>query len=214
MNRRDALTRVAYLMGGVVSVPTMVAVLDGCKSNSTSAGSVFSFSKDYQILVTEIAEIIIPKTDTPGAKEAGVGPFIELMLKDCYTEMQQKHFVAGLDEVEIESKKLGSNFLKLAAEKQIEVIKLMQAKSKEEAKLNDDKKAKQIDSESGLAKEEQEKKDAVEIPVPFFKLMKELTLFGYFTSEPGATKALDFVAIPGRYDACIKMKPGQKAYAI
>jgi hypothetical protein len=50
--------------------------------------------------------------------------------------------------------------------------------------------------------------------VPFFKLVKELTLLGYFTSEPGATLALDYVPVPGRYDGCIDLKPGQKAWAM
>ena len=49
---------------------------------------------------------------------------------------------------------------------------------------------------------------------PFWRLLKELTLFGYFTSEQGATQALEYVPIPGRYDACIPLKPGQKAYAL
>ena len=49
---------------------------------------------------------------------------------------------------------------------------------------------------------------------PFWRLMKELTLFGYFTSEQGATQALDYVPIPGRYEGCIPLKPGQKAYAL
>ena len=210
MKRRDALQRVALMMGGVVSAPTLVAILDGCKSNTSTTASGFSFTKDYQALVSEIAEVIIPKTDTPGAKDAGVGPFIELMLRDCYTEEQQIHFVKGLDTVETESNKLGSKFVALPADKKTEVLKIMIEKAKLEDDAND--KAKQVDSESGLVKENTSKK--VEPPVPFFKLMKELTVFGFFTSEPGATQTVDFVPIPGRYEGCIKMNPGQKAYAI
>jgi hypothetical protein len=200
-------------MGGVISIPSVVAGLNSCKS-STSDAIGFNLSKDYQTLLAELTEIIIPKTETPGAKEAGVGEFIELMLKDCYSEVQQKHFVAGLDDVETEAKKLGNGFMELTNDKKIEVVKIMQEKAKAEADANEEKKAKQIDSESGLVKEDQKKKDQVEIPVPFFRILKELTLFGYFTSEPGATQALDFVPIPGRYDGCIKLEPGQKAYAI
>lgn len=213
MNRRNALQKVALMMGGVVSAPTLIAVLEGCKSPASHASN-FSFTKEYQTLVAELAEVIIPTTDTPGAKEANVGPFIEKMLKDCYSELQQKHFIAGLADLEVESKKLGGDFVSLAADKKIEVVKLMQAKAKTEAETNNDKKVKQVDTESGLVKENQKKKDEAEVPVPFFNLAKELTVFGYFTSEIGATQALDFVPIPGRYDACIKLEPGQKAYAI
>jgi hypothetical protein len=212
LKRRDALQRVALMMGGVVSAPTMIAILNGCKaSGDATSGAAFSLTKDLQALVSEIAEVIIPKTDTPGAKDAGVGPFIEMMLKDCYTEAQQQHFIKGLEDVEAESKKLGSGFIALAADKKNQVIATMRDKAKAEAESTK-KEAKQVDTESGLTKENTSKK--VEPPVPFFNLMKELTVFGFFTSEPGATKTLDFVPIPGRYDGCIKMEPGQKAYAI
>jgi hypothetical protein len=88
LNRRDAIQRVALLMGTALSAPTMIAMLDGCKS-STSTNSNFAFDADFKSLVAEIADVIIPKTDTPGAKDVGVGPFIELVLKDCYST---KHF--------------------------------------------------------------------------------------------------------------------------
>ncbi|MBP6619999.1 MAG: gluconate 2-dehydrogenase subunit 3 family protein [Leadbetterella sp.] len=212
MKRRDALQRVALMMGGVVSAPTMIAILNGCKASGDAAsGAAFSLTKDLQALVSEIAEVIIPKTDTPGAKDAGVGPFIEMMLKDCYTEAQQQHFIKGLEDVETEAKKLGSGFVALTADKKIQVIATMRDKAKSENE-NVEKKAKEVDTESGLTKQNTSKK--VEPPVPFFNLMKELTVFGFFTSEPGATQTLDFVPIPGRYDGCIKMQSGQKAYAI
>ena len=57
-------------------------------------------------------------------------------------------------------------------------------------------------------------KEYTEAGVPFFRLIKELTLLGYFTSEQGATQALEYVAVPGRYDGCVDLKPGQKAWAM
>lgn len=208
------MQRVAWMMGGAISAPSLVAMIQGC-STGPSAGSPFTLSADYQTLVAELAEVIIPKTDTPGAKEAEVGSIIEVMLKDCYSTIQQEHFVKGLEDLELEAKKLGGKFVDLSADQKVEVVKIMAQKAKDEASQNDVKeKAKQVDTESGLTKEDQKKKEEVEIPVPFFRIMKELTLFGYFTSEPGATQALDFVPVPGRYDGCMKMEPGQKAYAL
>jgi hypothetical protein len=213
LNRRDALQRVSLMLGGAISIPTIAAILDGCKSSSDAASANFALSADYKTLLSELAEVIIPKTDTPGAKEAGVGPFIEKMLKDCYSSVQQEHFQKGLAEVETEAKKLGGSYVSLAADKKIEVMKTMRdiAKKESEAIVA---KAKQMDSESGLAKQEQKKKNEVEVPVPFFNLLRELTTFGYFTSEPGATKALNHVPIPGRFEGCIKITPETKAYAL
>jgi Gluconate 2-dehydrogenase subunit 3 len=209
LNRRNALQKVALMMGGVISAPTMVALLDSCKSTAESAGANFSLSTDYKALVAEIADVIIPKTSTPGAKEAGVGPFIETMLKDCYNEIQQKHFVKGLDSVVEEAEKVGGAFATLKPEQRIAVLKTMETKAKEEQATAD--KAKQIDPETGL-----EKKDAKapETPTPFFNIMKELTLFGYFTSEIGCKEALAYDPVPGPYKGCTKLEPGQKAWAL
>jgi Gluconate 2-dehydrogenase subunit 3 len=201
------------MLGGAISIPTMAAILDGCKTSTDAASANFALSADYKTLLAELAEVIIPKTDTPGAKEAGVGPFIEMMLKDCYSSIQQSHFQKGLEEVEAVSKKIGGSFVSLAADKKVEVMKTMRDLAKKESE-SIEAKAKQVDTESGLTKAEQKKKDEVEVPVPFFNILRELTTFGYFTSEPGCTKALNHVPIPGRYEGCIKITPETKAYAL
>lgn len=208
------MQRVAFLMGGALSAPTMIAMLEGCKSNTASeAATSFAFSADYKGLVAEIAEIIIPKTTTPGAKDAGVGPFIEMMLKDCYTATQQSHFAKGLDALEDASKKAngGKKFLESTSAQQTALLKSFETMSNDEAKKNAETK-KIVDAETGLAKESKGKVEAP--PTPFFKLMKELTLLGYFTSEVGAKQALVHVDVPGKYVGCVKMTPGQKAWAL
>lgn len=201
-------------MGGALSAPTMIAMLEGCKSNTaTEAATSFALSTDYKGLVAEIAEIIIPKTTTPGAKDAGVGPFVEMMLKDCYKPSQQEYFVKGLDALEEASKKDngGKKFLESTPEQQTALLKKFEAMSNEEAKKNETAK-KIVDAETGLAKETKGKEEAP--PVPFFKIMKELTLLGYFTSEVGCKESLAFVEVPGKYEGCVKMTPGQKAWAL
>ncbi len=208
------MQRVAYLMGGALSAPTMIAMLEGCKSNTaTEAATSFALSTDYKGLVAEIAEIILPKTTTPGAKDVGVGPFVEMMLKDCYKPSQQEHFIKGLDALEEASKKAngGKNFLESTPEQQTALLKSFEAMSNEEAKKNETAK-KVVDAETGLTKETKGKTEAP--PTPFFKLMKELTLLGYFTSEVGAKQALVHVDVPGSYVGCVKMTPGQKAWAL
>ena len=199
MKRRDALGRVALIMGGALSAPTMLAFLEGCKSASdTSSAMTFPFPAERKNLVSEIAEIIIPKTDTPGAKEAKVGEFIEMMLKDCYAAKDQESFNKGLSELE------KKDFLKATPAEQTKILTEMEASSKTELTKAGEEKKKY--TEAG--------KEYTDAGVPFFRLMKELTLIGYFTSEPGATLALDYVAVPGRYDGCIDLKPGQKTYAM
>ncbi|GGN02705.1 twin-arginine translocation pathway signal protein [Dyadobacter beijingensis] len=199
MKRRDALGRVALLMGGTLSAPTMLAFLEGCKSSTeTSSALTFPFTADRKALVSEVAEIIIPKTDTPGAKDAKVGEFIEMMLKDCYEAKDQESFNKGLAELE------KKDFLKATPEEQTKILKEMEASAKDEMTKAGEEKKKY--TEAG--------KEYSDAGVPFFRLVKELTLLGYFTSEPGATQALEYVAVPGRYDGCIDLKPGQKNWAM
>lgn len=199
MNRRDALARVALLMGGTLTAPTMIAFLDGCKtSNDTANAANFAFSTDQLNMVSEIAEIIIPKTDTPGAKDAKVGEFIQLMLKDCYYPKDQKSFMDGLAALE------EKDFMKASPEEQTALLTTAETEAGNELKRIGDERKKAKDA--GQTFEEP--------GVPFFRLMKELTLLGYFTSEQGAQQALEYVPVPGRYDGCIDLKPGQKAWAM
>jgi hypothetical protein len=199
MNRRNALARVALLMGGTLTAPTMIAFLDGCKtSNETANAASFAFSPDQLGMVSEIAEIIIPKTDTPGAKDAKVGEFIQLMLKDCYYPKDQKSFMNGLAKLE------EKDFMKATPEEQTSLLTTAETNAGTESKRIDGERKKTKDA--GQTFEEP--------GVPFFRLMKELTLLGYFTSEQGAQQALEYVSVPGRYDGCIDLKLGQKAWAM
>jgi hypothetical protein len=209
MNRRDALSRVALLMGGTLSAPTLLAFGEGTNTHQ-AAGADFGLNGTQRALVAEIAEHIIPKTTTPGAKEAGVGAFIELMLKDCYKAQEQQNFLEGLADVDAKAMKTYSKkFLETTSAEQViilkavekETIELMKSANVQQVKVGDN-----VDKEVISSKKMK--------GTPFWRLMKELTLFGYFTSEQGATKALDYVPIPGRYDGCIPLKPGQKAYAL
>jgi hypothetical protein len=201
MKRRDAMARVALLMGGTLSAPTMLAFLEGCKSSTetSSTSLTFPFSAEQKNLVSEVAEIIIPKTDTPGAKDAKVGEFIEKMLKECYAAKDQDSFEKGMKDLE------KKDFLKASPADQTKMLKELEASAKSDAAKSTAERKKYTEAGKEYTDDQ---------GVPFFKLVKELTLLGYFTSEPGATQALEYVAVPGRYDGCIDLKPGQKAWAM
>lgn len=207
MNRREAINRVALLMGGTISAPTLLAF--GNNPNRP-LGADFALNAAQRSLVLEIAEHILPRTSTPGAKDAGVGPFIELMLKDCYKDQEQQNFKDGLADVDDKAMKAyGKKFLETTSDQQVailkaaekETIELMKSASVQKVKVGDN-----VDKEEVTSKKLK--------GTPFWRLMKELTLFGYFTSEQGATKALNYVPIPGRYEGCIPYKKGDKAYAL
>lgn len=187
MNRRESVKRMALGMTGILSASTLGYVLNGCATQEQAA-PVGIFSGEQMTLIREMADLIIPKTDTPGALEAGVPEFVAMMVEECYPAEAQQEFKTGLDALAQRSKtEMGGDFADLAPEKKVEL----------------------------LTKVDQEAFDAREENKPhFFRTMKDLTVLGYFTSEPGTTQALNYVPVPGKYEGCIEYKPGDKAYAM
>src|SRR5690606_1564536 len=114
MDRREALKNVGFLLGGAITASTWAAVMTGCQR----PGNITSFSEEStQQLLAEIAETILPETDTPGAKAAGVGPFIAVMLQECYEEGDQKLVLDGLTDLNKRSREeFGDGFMDLSPE--------------------------------------------------------------------------------------------------
>lgn len=218
MNRRDALTRVAALMGSTLSAPTLLAVMEGCKTKMSKEAAAQTFTPDVMKLIGEVAETIIPKTKTPGAKEAGVADFVKVMLTDCYEENDRQAFFDGLAEVNAKSQEAHKKpFVDLKPEERISVFKKVEEEAFAERTRRDEEVKKEKERiKQGQEKETSEQKsEPAKKPSPiFYFTMKDLTLLGYFTSEAGATQALEYVPVPGRYEGCIDLKPGQKAWAI
>ncbi|NJN78154.1 MAG: gluconate 2-dehydrogenase subunit 3 family protein [Saprospiraceae bacterium] len=117
MNRREALRRVALLTGAAVSMPLAAAILQGCESETgseTGEGLKYLTQKQFDVL-NEFAERIIPKTDTPGAKDAGVANFIDKMLGEFYPAEDSKKFANGIDVFEADCEKTnGKSFTEMA----------------------------------------------------------------------------------------------------
>lgn len=187
MNRREALSSVALLLGGTVLGGQLFS-LAGCKSTPEMVNDLFN--SDDIAMMDEIAETIIPETKTPGAKAAKTGAFMALMVKDCYTPEHQQIFTAGLKTInESAQTQYKSSFMDLNAEQRKTMLTALDAEQKKY-------------SEDEANKEKPH----------YFKMMKQLTLLGFFTSEIGGTEVLKYVEVPGRYDACIPYKKGDVAY--
>lgn len=217
MNRRDALMRVATIAGVGMTLPGVMstALADRLENSATQralTGKPLFFTADQDATVAELADTIIPTTTTPGAKAAKVNEVIDIILKDCYKEDDQQRFLDGL----IQTNKLsqdayGKAFVGLDPTQRIDIMKKLEADDKQQRS--------QMTTAKAVAKVENSQAD-LQMPdtkkryTPFFSILKDLTLTGYFTSEIGATQALEYVAVPGRYDGCVTLKPGQKAWAI
>ncbi len=196
MNRRDALARVAVLMGGTVIGAEFF--LTGCSSpagTSDKAGETaatkFALSPTQLSMLDEVGETILPATKTPGAKAAKIGSFMLVMVRDCYKPADQQIFLTGLTKLdEASQKQIGKAFMAADPAQRTAVLIKLDAEQKEFTK-------------------NQRKDD----PSHYFRMMKELTLLGYFTSEVGATQALRYEPVPGRYDGNVPYKKGDRAWA-
>ena len=212
MNRRDALMRVAALAGVTMSLPALADTLEASATRRALTGKPVFFTADQDATVAELAETIIPTTKTPGAKAAKVNEVIDVILKDCYKPDDQKRFLDGLTQTNKLSQDAYSKaFVQLDPTQRIEIVKKLEADAKEQkAKMASAKDATKVENSQA----DLQMPDAKKVYTPFFTILKDLTLTGYFTSEVGCTQALEYVAVPGRYDGCVPLKPGQKAWAI
>ena len=193
INRREAIRRVALLMGGAVSAPAILGVLSGCSAEpATEAEWKPTFLTQAQAaLVAEVAEIMIPRTDTPGAKDVGIPAFIDKMLKDVYAKDEQTRFFAGLAELETQAKREhGRTFLELEPAPRAALVKQVH--------------------DLAVEAERAPNPSVAERGRPFILTMKELTMLGYFTSEPGATQVLQYRPVPGAYHACVPLAQAGK----
>lgn len=213
MNRRDALMRVAALAGVTMSLPALADTLEASATRRALTGKPLFFTADQDATVAELADTIIPTTTTPGAKAAKVNEVIDILLKDCYKPDDQQRFVEGLAQTnKLSQDAYGKAFVQLDPAQRIEIVKKLEADAKAQlAKMAAAKAATKVEnSQADL----QMPTDARKVYTPFYTILKDLTLTGYFTSEIGCTQALEYVPVPGRYDGCITLKPGQKAWAI
>lgn len=184
MNRRELLKLIAATTGTALIGGATVSMLGGCASQPQSS---LVFSPDNIVLLDEIAETILPRTETPGAKDAKVGEFMALYVADCYTLDEQTIFHKGLVTFEEACQTTYQrNFAELPpAEREAFVSKLDSVARAHAATGN----------------------------IHYFTMIKQLTLLGFFTSEVGATQVLRHVAIPGRFDGELAYKPGDRAWA-
>lgn len=226
MNRRQAVQRVALLVGGTVLGAEMF-IQTGCKTSTKKVGADAAkgalpdfFTTDEIAYLDEIAETILPRTATPGAKDAKVGEFMHVMVRDCYSPTDQKTFKAGLTNLETLSKeKYKNGFLQITPEQRKELLIDLDKAAEEYTKTPAYKSEKDaLTKQENTADSLQKSKfnfgyDKKTMPKHYFSMMKQLTLLGFFTSEPGATKALRYVAIPGKYDPCMPYAKGDRAWA-
>jgi hypothetical protein len=191
IDRREAIRRVTALLGGIALVSES-ALLTGCRDRGANRGAEAARFSDSDIaFLDEVAETILPETSTPGAKAAKVGAFMALMVTDSYEPADQQIFRDGMQQLNAAARtKHNAAFMGSTPAQRLALLEELdgQQKSYMDAKAED-------------------------APAHYFRMMKELALLGYFTSEIGYTKAMRYVESPGRFDPCAPYTPGETSWA-
>lgn len=188
MDRRSMLR----LLGGSIAVPALAGfsaeslyaqgqALNARITDSRPTGydPLGPFTPHENQTVDTIAELIIPATDTPGARAARVNEFIALIVAERYTDEERQRFIAGLAAVDERSRSaFGKTFVEGTPAQQSAMLT-------------------ELDAEAAASR-------LTSNGTPhFFQELKALTLYGYYTSEIGVTQELKTQVWPGRYDPCV-----------
>ena len=180
LERRALLKRVALMLGGAISAPAALAILQGCSAKEPVPGAVVAskFFKGKQAdVVSAIADVLIPKTDTSGALDAGVPAFIDAVMADVYPKDAQQRFSMGLDEFTNSAVVGGKAFLEQDTAQQAATV--------------------QQAIDAALTGTHADK--------PFILVARELTLLGFYTSRVGITENMEYVPVPTVYHGCVPL---------
>lgn len=183
MNRREALKITTGLLGATIIGGDFF--LAGCHRDH---GTGKLLSDADLALLEEVGETILPATEkSPGARAANIGSFMKSIVTDCYSEEEQQTFIRGIASLKQKAMAdFGDEFLSISQDNRFKMLLAL------------DREASDVGNEDSPH---------------YFSMIKQLTIWGYFTSEPGATMALRYNPIPGKFIGCIPYKEGDKAWA-
>ncbi len=187
MDRREVLRMLATGAALQLAPHKMLVVMREARALLANSAAPRALNAHQYATVKQMAEMILPATETPGASDVGVGDFIDLILTEWNDEGERARFIAGLDDVDARSKKLfGNNFVDGSAIQRSEILVAFGEKMAED-----------IERFRDHAVADAESPDA-----SFYSTLRRLTLTAYYTSEAGATQELHFEIIPGDYNGC------------
>lgn len=212
ITRREALAQTALLLGGTLAASTIAGAQSTAWATASPQWSARTLSASQLELVASLAEHIIPATDTPGARAAGVHRFVDAIVTDYYAGDERRRFLAGLADVDARAQRAhGTVFLKTTQAQQVALLTVLDGESYPPAKVLDQ--AEPLNSERKKMQDSLARSGSTGASVSdptrasadrvgdaaarrelvvgwFFRRMKELTLLGYYTSEAGAMKEL------------------------
>ena len=188
MQRREVLRLIATGTALQLAPGKWLAFSREVRALLAESPSLRTVTPHQDATLKALADMIIPRTDTPSATDAGVSQFIDLVLTECYDVPERTHFLDGLSDVDAQSRTLfNKNFTDCSTEQKGKLLTELGAKMLEGTVPSS-------------------RRRSVQRPAPpktnFYADFRRLALTAYYTSEPGATQALHYEVIPEQYQGC------------
>jgi hypothetical protein len=198
MDRRTALKNITLTFGYAVATPTVLGVLQSCRSNVETWTPMF-FTPSQGYMITQLADIILPSTDIPGALDVFVPEFMDKMLNDIAPEDKRNVIKEGANAFEKEFQTVYKKDVLKGSKEEYEKLlkKYFDISETEKAAVY-----KLQNTEESLSEDELN----TYLIYKFLLATREYTLFGYYTSELIGETVLSYDPVPGSWESCIPIE--------
>ncbi len=206
MDRRTALKNITLSFGYAVATPTVLGILQSCQSKVTTWEPLF-FTPSQGYIITQLTDIILPKTHTAGALDVNVPEFMDKMLNDIAPEEEKDTIKEGAKAFESEFQKVfKKNALQGSKEEYEKLLKKYFDISEEEKKAVFEMQ----NTDVSITEEELNR----HLIYKFLLATREYTLFGYYTSELVGETILSYDPVPGIWESCIPVEDVGNAWSL
>ena len=197
MDRRSALKKAGVLAGSAVAIPSFFSLLQSCKSETRLGWQPLFFTEIEAKTIAAILDMILPRTDTPGALDVKSDIFIDKVIAKTYNEDAQKKMRSEIAAFNSDCEKnFGGTFLELNVSDR---EKVLQAAEKNSGKFSP--------GVWGTAVGKQE-------TIGFYRSIKSMAIWAYFSSEEIGEKVLAYDPVPGTFEPCIPLSEGQNRWSL
>ena len=186
MDRREALRLLATGTALQLAPHRLLAVMRESRAFLDNQPSPRTLNAHQDTTVKAMAEMIMPRTDTPGATDVGVAAFIDLLLTEWCDEKDRSRFLTGLGQFDERMRaSFGKDFVDCSPDQQSESLMVLGEKMVQDRRQR-----------------EGQPDDEASPEAAFYLMLRRFTLTAYYTSEAGATEELHFEIIPDHYQGC------------
>ena len=197
MDRRKALQRTGLIAGAAFAMPSLFSLLQSCQSETRLTWQPLFFDEGEAMFISALVDELLPRTNTPGALDVKVDLFIDKMVAKTFGPEGQQNFRSEIHNFNEDcSKKFGTDFVNLNDDQKKEILKTAEAES---GKFNG--------SVWGTAVGKQE-------PIGFYRSIKSMAIWAYFTAEEIGEKVLTYDPIPQQYPGCIPLSEVGNRYSL